>query len=171
MMRFLIILFLTCACVQTQAQVNIITTIAGNDTSGFKGDGGQALFAQFDHANQLCVDKFGNLYISDAFNNRIRKIVLSTGIITTIAGNGTGGYNGDGIQATNAELFIPEAVCTDTLGNIYIGDAFNNRIRKVTVSSGVITTFVGTGTPGNSGDGGMATDAQIMTPAGLTMDA
>src|ERR1019366_3091710 len=120
MIRILAIVFFTCACKNLQAQVNIITTIAGKDTAGYCCDGGPATNAKLYYPEQLCLDNFGNLYIADAGNNRIRKIVLSTGLITTVAGNGTGAYSGDGELATNAELFGPQAICTDTSGNIYI---------------------------------------------------
>ena len=154
----------------SQAQENIIVTIAGNDTPGFRGDSGPATNAMFDHANMLWLDNYENLYISDAYNNRIRKIALATNIITTVAGNGTGGFNGDGIQATNAELLIPDGVCTDTLGNIYIADPFNSRVRKIDISTGIISTVVGIGGAGNAGDGGPATNALINGPQGLTID-
>ena len=171
MRKQIILIFLfSCACLISQAQENIIVTIAGIDTPGFRGDGGPATNAMFDHADMLWLDNFGNLYISDAFNDRIRKIDIATNIITTVAGNGTGGYNGDGIQATDAELWIPQGVCTDTLGNIYIADPGNSRVRKIDISTGIITTVVGIGGAGNAGDGGPATNALINAPLGLTID-
>jgi sugar lactone lactonase YvrE len=117
------------------------------------------------------LDKSGNLYLADGANNRVRKIVLVTGIITTVAGTGTFGYNGDNIPATNAELYIPDAVYTDTTGNIYIGDALNHRVRKVTVATGIISTIAGNGIAGNTGDGGQATNATIYDPDGLYVDS
>ena len=163
----LILLFLP---LYSQAQVNIITTIAGNGTAAYSGDNGIAVYAQLSSPDGLCLDKFGNIYIADYFNNRIRKITVSTGIITTIAGNGTGAYYGDGGPATNAMLYLPDAVITDTAGNVYIGDCGNYRVRKITESTGIITTIVGTGSLGSSGDGGPATNAQISKAVGLYFD-
>ena len=170
MMRFIIILIVICACLNSQAQVTIITTIAGNGIGAFCCDGGPATNAEVNNANQLCLDKFGNLYFTDDYNNRVRKITLSSGTITTIAGTGIGGYSGDDSLATNAKLFIPDAIFADTTGNIYIGDGLNHRIRKVTISTGIITTVAGNGIPGNAGDGGQATNAKIYSPAGLYVD-
>jgi sugar lactone lactonase YvrE len=166
---FLIILYFVYVCVNVQAQTGIITTIAGNGNQGFAGDGGLATNAEFDHPYQLCQYK-NSLYIDDGFNHRIRKIDLSTGIITTVAGTGTVGYNGDNILATNAQLYAPQGVCTDTSGNIYIADGGNYRVRKVTVATGIITTIIGNGIMGYSGDGGSATNAKIGQPIGLSTD-
>ncbi|MCW3120510.1 MAG: repeat containing protein [Flavipsychrobacter sp.] len=168
MRKPLLIVLFTCACIFTQAQVNIITTICGT-TVGYCGDGGPAKNACLNNANLLCLDNFDNLYLSDAFNNRIRKISLATGIITTVAGKGTvpGTYSGDGGPATNAELFIPDAVYTDSAGNIYIADGLNYRIRKVDIVSSIISTVAGNGTKGDSGDGGPATNAKIGGVSGL----
>ena len=109
----------------------------------------------------MALDSAGNLYIADYFNYRVRKVTVSTGVITTVAGNGVQGYAGDGSAAINAELAGPEAVAVDSAGNIYIADSSNYRVRKVTASTGVITTVAGNGTPGSSGDGGLATSAQL----------
>ncbi len=166
----LIILIFTCACINLQAQVDFITTIAGNDTVGYCCDGGPATRAEFNHPDQLCLDKLGILYIADAGNNRVRKIVLSTGIITTVVGSDSAGFSGDNGPAINAKIRLPDAVCIDTVGNLYIADAGNHRIRKIIMSTGIITTFAGVGTAGNSGDGGLATNAEISVPAGLTID-
>lgn len=169
-MRGLLILLFTCACVDLQAQVNIISTICGNDTAGYGGDGGPAIGAKLNYPNQLCLDNSGNLYIADALNHRIRKIVLSTGIITTIAGTGAPGYNGDNIPATDAQLLVPDAVCIDTFGNVFFADGLNYRVRKVNVSTGIITTIAGNGTAGNIGNGVPATNARIRTPTGMCID-
>ena len=166
MIRFVIILILTWACLNLHAQVNIITTIAGKDTAGYSGDGGPATNAKLNVPEFLCLDKFGNVYISDGFNHRIRKINISTGTITTIAGNGLPGYNGDNIPATNAKMLVPQTICIDTTGNIFIADAGNNRIRKITLSTGIIITIAGSGPSGigsgdSTGDGGQATNAKL----------
>ena len=91
------------------------------------------------------MDSNGNIYIADSYNNRIRKVNSITGIITTVAGNGTEGYSGDGGLATNAELYYPFGVAVDSNGNIYIADSGNNRIRKVNSTTGIITTIAGNG--------------------------
>jgi hypothetical protein len=174
MKRIILIVLFTCACNFILAQVNIITTIAGKDTAYYSGDGGPATNATFVYPLCMCLDGLGNLYIVDAYesNNRIRKIVLSTGIITTVAGNGTCGISGDGGPATNALLCNTQGICTDTSGNIYFGDGAlaYPRIRKIAVSTGIITTVAGNGIVGNAGDGGPATNAEFEYPTGLLMD-
>ncbi len=144
-----------------------IITVAGNGTNGESGDGGLATNAEI-YAGSVAVDQMGNFYIADSANNRIRK-VDSAGIITTIAGNGDGGFSGDGGPATNASLFNPAAVAIDPAGNIYIADEANDRVRVVS-TNGVISTFAGDGTNGFFGDGGAATNADLADPSGLAID-
>ena len=115
----------------------------------------------------IALDKIGNLYITDNGNNRIRKIDQS-GIITTFAGNGVAAYSGDGGQATSAAINLPYDVTLDGAGNLYIADTYNNRVRKVN-TSGVITTIAGNGVGGFTGDGGLATLAEI-TVMGIAFD-
>ena len=171
MRKQIVFIFLfSCACIVSQAQENIIITIAGNDTPGFRGDGGPATNALFNYPIELCLDNFEHLYIGDIFNNRIRKIDLITGIISSIAGTDSAGYSGDGGPASAAKLWGPQAICSDDSGNIYIGDVLNYRIRKINSSTGIITTIAGNGIYGNSGDGGPATDATFMYPCGLFHD-
>ncbi len=110
------------------------------------------------------------MYIADHYNHRIRKVTVSTGIITTFAGTGASSYSGDGGQATSAALYYPSGVVIDTSGNVYIADQLNHRIRKVTVSTGIITTFAGTGTGSYSGDNGQATSATLYYPVGVAVD-
>ena len=149
----------------------IITTVAGNGTAGYSGDSGLAVSASLNMPDGVTVDGAGNLYISDNGNNVIRKVMASTGIITTIVGNGTAGYSGDGGPATSAKLNDPSlGVALDAAGNIYISDDGNNVIRKVTVSTGKISTIAGTGTAGYSGDGGPATAAKLNGPESVTID-
>jgi uncharacterized protein (TIGR03437 family) len=158
----------------------VITTVAGNGvitgngTGGFSGDGGPATSAQLNQPYRVAVDSFGNLYIADTNNYRIRKV--SNGVITTVAGNGTLGYSGDGGPATSAELGLLEGgIAVDSAGNLYIGETHNlsglggDRVRKV--SNGVITTVAGNGTYGFSGDGGPATSGELNLPGGLAVDS
>ena len=153
------------------ASTGIITTIAGTGIYGYSGDNGAATSAQLIRPYGVAVDASGNVYIADTNNNCIRKVTVSTGIITTIAGTGTAGYSGDNGAATSAQLRYTFGVAVDASGNVYIADTNNNRIRKITVSTGIITTIAGTGTAGYSGDNGAATSAQINYPFGVAVDA
>lgn len=150
------------------SQQYTISTFAGNRTAGFSGDSGAATSAQLNLPLGLAFDSSGNLYIADSFNNRIRKV--SGGTITTVAGNGTGGYSGDKAAATSAELLSPAGVAVDSSGNLYIADTFNHVIREVS-SSGTITTFAGNNTGGYAGDGGAATSAELDFPTGVAVDS
>jgi sugar lactone lactonase YvrE len=136
------------------------------DGTGINGDSGLAINARV-FPGAFAFDKLGNLFIADG-NSRIRKISTS-GIITTVAGNGVAGYGGDSGIATNAMLNYPQDLAIDTLGNLYISDLFNNRIRVVS-TDGIIRTYAGTGLPGYSGDNGPATSAEINDPAGIVVD-
>lgn len=146
----------------------IITTVAGNGTAGYTGDGGQATSAEIHAPIGLAVDAYNYLYIVDNGNGCIRKVTGT--VISTVAGTGTYGYNGDNISAKSAQLNDPYGVALDAAGNIYIGDTNNNRIRKV-ATNGIITTVAGTGAGGYTGDGGAATSANIHAPLLLTVDA
>jgi sugar lactone lactonase YvrE len=158
-----------------------ITTVAGDGTGGYSGDGSAATSADLDSPSGVAVDASGNIYIADQQNNRIRKVDTS-GTITTVAGNGTAGYSGDGGPATSAELDSPSGVAVDSSGNLYIADSLNSVIRKVS-PSGAITTVagngynrLGTGQPGfndggYSGDGGPATSAELNNPYAVAVDA
>jgi len=148
----------------------IINTFAGTGVAGSTGDGSAATAALLNGPRGLALDASGNLYIADAANNKIRKITVSTGIITTIAGTGAAGALGDGAAATAAQLSSPRGVALDASGNVYIADRTNNKIRKVTVSTGIITTVAGTGGGGFTGDGTAATGAQINRPTDLKVD-
>ncbi len=109
------------------------------------------------------------MYIADCVNNRVRKVTVSTGIITTIAGTGSASYSGDGGQATSASINYPGLVAFAG-GNLYIPELNSHRIRKVTLSTGIIDTFAGTGTASYRGDGGVATSAGLYYPFGVTLD-
>ena len=150
------------------SSTGIITTFAGTGTQGSNGDGGAATSAQLYYPYGVAVDISGKVYIADSGNHKIR-MVSSTGIITTIAGTRTEGSNGDGGAATSAQLYWPYGVAVDISGNVYIADCNNNKIRMVS-STGIITTFTGTGTRGRSGDGGTATSAQLYNPIGVAAD-
>jgi uncharacterized protein (TIGR03437 family) len=146
-----------------------ISTFAGNGTAGFAGDGGAAASAQLYIPFGLAVDASGNLYIAELGNSRVRK-VSTAGTITTVAGNGTTAYGGDGGQAVNARLNYPQAVAVDAAGNIYIADTLNFRVRVVT-AGGLIATVAGNGFAGYAGDLGQATAAQISSPTGIAVDS
>ena len=118
----------------------------------------------------ISLHHLGNIYIADTFNNRIRKVTVSTGVISTIAGTGYQSYSGDNGAATSATLNYPFGVGLDTAGNVYIADTYNHRIRKVTISTGIITTFAGTGCC-YSGDNGPATAAELYGPYGVAVDS
>jgi sugar lactone lactonase YvrE len=146
----------------------VITTVAGNGTFGFSGDGGPATAAALNNPNGLAVDTSGNVFIADTFNSRVRK-VTPAGIISTVAGTGVAGFSGDGGPATAAEINAPTSLAIDSIGNLFIADRSNQRIRKVT-PAGIISTVTGTGTAGFSGDGGLATSAQLNGPHSISVD-
>src|SRR5208283_4476075 len=138
--------------------------VAGTGTAGYTGDGGQATAAELNHPYSVAVDTAGDLFIADYSNNRIREVILSTGMITTFAGTGTAGYSGDNGLATAAKLNAPYGMAVDATGDLFIADYSNNRVREVNASSGVITTVAGTGTAGYTGDNGQATAAEVNAP-------
>ena len=146
-----------------------ITTIAGGWRGGFGGDGGPAVAAQLDSPMGVAVDPMGNLYLADTLNHRIRRVDPS-GTITTIAGTGEEGFIGDNGPAVAAQLYYPIGVAVDPLGNLFVADTFNNRIRRVD-PSGTITTIAGTGERGFNGDDGPAVAAQLHYPMGLAVDS
>ncbi|MBB5345314.1 NHL domain-containing protein [Tunturibacter empetritectus] len=148
----------------------LITTIAGS-TPGYSGDGAPALSAQLNLPTALAIDASGNLYLADTANHRIRRIDATTGLITTIAGTGTQGYTGDGALALSAAIDSPTGIAIDASNNLYLADTHNHRIRKITSSTGLITTIAGTGLPGFSGDTAPASAATLALPHGLTVDA
>jgi sugar lactone lactonase YvrE len=152
------------------ANGQIIITSAGTGGGGFSGDGGPATAALLYQPYGVTLDKEGNLYISDVGNRRIRKVSPAYGgIITTIAGNGTAGYSGDGFDATYAQINGTLDVAIDKKGNVFISDGANQRIRKVS-TDGIIRTFAGTGVAGYNGDGIPATSANLNTPMGICVD-
>jgi len=148
----------------------LITTVAGAGGPGYGGDGGPATQALLSSPNGIAADGAGNLYIADTNNNRVRKVVTGSGMITTVAGTGFNGYGGDGGPASQALLANPNGIAMDGAGNLYIADTNNNRVREVAAGSGLITTVAGTGGPGPGGDGGPSTQAQLNRPFGVAMD-
>jgi N-acetylneuraminic acid mutarotase len=153
------------------AKTGIINKIAGNGTKGYSGDGGPAIDASLNDPLGVGLDSAGNIYFGDALNERVRKIDAATGIITTVAGNGTYGYSGDGGPATSAELEQPQDVKVDKDGNLFIADFYNCVVRKVDAATQVISTYAGDGLSGVSGDGGPANLAQLTAPGGVALDA
>jgi hypothetical protein len=149
----------------------IITTVAGTGVSGYNGDGIPATSALLSNPSAIAIDAVGNIYIDDVNNYRVRKIIYSTGVITTIAGTGVSGYNGDNISATSANLGGIQDICIDFIGNLYIADQVNFRVRKID-TAGVISTVAGNGTLSatGTGDGGSATNATFNWIAGLSID-
>ena len=162
------IILLVALSFSAKIDAQIITSIAGTGSAGFSGDGGPATAAAIDGATFVSFDAAGNLYFPDYTNNRIRKIDAS-GIITTVVGNGSAGYSGDGGAATAAQLSNPSYV-TFHGGEMYIADYYNHVIRKVS-ATGIITTVVGSGSGGFSGDGGAATAASLYFPTSIAFDA
>jgi sugar lactone lactonase YvrE len=156
---------------RVDASTQIITTIAGTGVAGYSGDGGLGTVAEMNEPVHVVFDRTVNLYVTDAQNERVRKIDSLTDIITTIAGNGVAGYYGDQGPATSAELNFPDGIAIDSNGNIYVGDASNNRVREISTSSGDITTVAGVGVAGYSGDDGPATAAELNFPSRPFVDA
>ena len=147
----------------------IITTVAGvPGVQGYSGDNGKATAATLSSPQGLAFDTAGNLYVADTGNNVVRRVAAGSGTITTIAGTGVAGYNGDGVAATAAQLNSPWDVAVASDGSLYIADLNNNRVRRV--ASGSISTVAGNGTEGFGGDGGSATAAQINGPASVAFD-
>jgi trimeric autotransporter adhesin len=160
------------------ASTGDISTVAGNGTNGFSGDSGAATSAELSSPQGVAVDSSGNIYIADTSNYRIRMVAAATGDISTVAGDGTAGYTGDGGAATSAELDAPIFLAVDGAGNIYVTDTSSTRVRMVTVSTGDISTVAGDGGTGvcvgatdRLGDGCTATDAELDSPEGVAVDA
>ena len=149
-----------------------ISTVAGDGTPFYAGDGGLATLAYLSNPSGVAVDASGNIYIADTGNHCIRVVMKSTGIISTVAGDGNFGYFGDGGLATSARLAYPFGVAVDASGNVYITDSANSRIRMVTNpgSSGTISRVAGDGKYDFFGDGGQATSARLNNPLGLCSD-
>lgn len=158
----------------------LLTLVAGDGTSSFRGDGGLAIKATLNGAGGVAVDAAGNVFIADTSNHRVRRVDAATGIISTAVGNGIQGLGCDACAATSANLSLPMDVAVDAAGNLYVlerGGPFffgggGHRIRRVAAATGTITTVAGTGgAAGFSGDGGPATSARLSSPSALALDA
>jgi trimeric autotransporter adhesin len=150
------------------APTGVITTVAGSGVNGFGGDGGQAIAAKLSSPTGVAVDAAGNLFIADRGNNRVRK-VSAAGVISTLAGDGSSAFGGDGGPATSAKINFPFGVAVDAAGNVFITDGGNFRVRKVT-PGGVISTVAGSGVQGFNGLSGNATGMAINIPVDLALD-
>lgn len=164
------VIFSASLLASTSAHSQTISTFAGvGGSAGFSGDGGPATAGKLYSPIDVFVAPWGDAYIADRWNNRIRK-VSSSGIITTVAGNGTSAWGADGVPATATGIGFPRSLCMDGSGNIYFSDEGNRRIRKIT-PGGLIYNVAGTGNLGYSGDGGPATAADIGIPQFICADA
>lgn len=147
----------------------VITTVVGTGTAGNAGDGGPATLAQLDGPQDVFVAPNGDLYIADTGSHKVRKVTAATGVITTVIGDGTSGNTGDGGTATAARLNSPRSVVVAASGDVFVSDRPNDRVRKVTAATGIITAYAGSGTAGYTGDGGAAGVARLRTPEGMTL--
>ena len=156
---------------EVNASTKVISTVAGNGLPGYTGDGGQATAALLDDPSGIAIDAGGDIFIADSANNVIRELHASTGVINTVAGDGTAGYTGDRGQATSATLNDPSTVAVDSAGDLFVTDTGNDVIREVNGATGVITTVAGNGTAGYGGNGGQATAAELKGPIGVALDS
>jgi sugar lactone lactonase YvrE len=156
-----------------------VCAVAGNGSyEGPVGDGNVATSASLNQPSSVTIDGAGNMYIADRYHNRVRKVASSNDVASTLAGSGVAAFAGDGLPSTDPEVSVntPSGVALDGAGNLYIADTGNNRIRKIELATGTITTVAGDGSPGNSngglvGDNGLATSASLNQPQGVTVDA
>ena len=156
--------------VRIDAVSGILTLVAGNGSASYGGDGGAAIYASINHPEGIAIDPAGNLYIAELASNRVRRVNAQSGMISTIAGNGTAGFAGDGGPAPLAALNTPVGVAVDAGGNLYIADTGNARIRRVDALSGVITTVAGNGAHGFTPDGAPALSAALSPPLDVSVD-
>ncbi len=160
---------LNAAIRKVDAATGIMTTVAGTGELGYSGDGGPGVKAQLREPNDCFLDGKGGLLIADIQDQRVRRLDLMSGIITTVAGDGEKRRTGDGLPATQASIMGPRAVCMDRQGNTYIAEREGNGVRKVD-PAGIMSTFAGTGEPGYSGDGGLALTATWGAPKAIRCD-
>lgn len=155
---------------RVDAKTQVITTVAGSGASGYAGDGRPAWGATLSSPSGLAFDRFGNLYIADSGNARIRRVRAGTGVIETIAGTGSWGFSGDGGPALQAEFAQPLALALDFDGNLLVADSSNDRVRRIDLKTSIVSTLAGNGTEASSGDGGPATLAAVSFPVALAVD-
>ena len=165
-----ILLLLSASLISQGAAEPKMATVAGTGRQGFDGDGGLAARALLNQPFDVAIDSRGDLYFSDTFNDRIRKIDHATGIIATVAGSGQKGFAGDGGLAVLARINEPYGVVLDRSGNLYFVDRLNRRVRKVDGQTGIIFTVAGTGQQLDSGDDGPADRAGLVEPNGIALD-
>ncbi|HEV3162510.1 MAG TPA: hypothetical protein VGZ22_00615, partial [Isosphaeraceae bacterium] len=149
----------------------IIVTVVGTGKPGYAGDGGPGVLAQVNMPFDVAFDAKGDLYLADTFNHCVRRVDAASGVIDTLAGNGTKGISGDGGPANRAQLNEPYGLVLDRPGNLYLADRLNRRVRRVDGRTGIITTVAGSGSAAHSGDGGPATQAGLVEPNGVALDA
>lgn len=164
----LLLLTSTLLSFSAEAQLQQIITWAGTGIAGYSGDGHYATGANLNGPLCIALDKYNNLYVSDFYNNRVRKVKVSDSSIVTFAGNGIAGCTGNGSAATAAEVDA-HGVAADFRGNVYLSDPNYAVIRKVN-TTGIISNYAGTGLLGYSGDNGAATSAKLNKPYGMTCD-
>ncbi len=152
------------------AQDGIISTIAGNGTAGYSGDGGPATRASFNLPHEIRFDRAGDLYIVDMSNHAIRKVNLKTGTISTLAGTGKPGYSGDGGPAAKAQFDKPHSIQFGPDGNLYVCDIGNHVIRRIDMETQTISSFAGTGKPGPTPDGAPIQNTSLKGPRSIDFD-
>lgn len=150
------------------AKTGVISTFAGNGSTGYSGDGGEATAARFYNPVAVAVDSSGNVFVADSGNGAVR--MIANGIVTTIAGNGTLSYSGDGGPASAAQFSAIAGIAVDAEDNIYVADTNNNAIRLFPLN-GIVSTIAGTGTQGYTGDGGLATFAELNDPMAVAVSS
>ena len=156
---------------EISAKTGLISTVAGTGTAGFNGNAIAATSAELNFPAGIALDAAGDLFISDSHSNMVREVSASTGLISTVAGTGTGGYNADGIAATSAELNGPDGLAIDSAGDLFIADSADERVREVSAVTGLISTVAGTGSFGYNGDGIAAGSVDLSSPVGLALDS
>jgi len=149
----------------------IITTVAGNGTRGYSGDGGPAVAAAMNEPYEVRFDASGNIFVVERLNHLVRRIDAKSGVISTVVGIGKAGFSGDGGPATAAQLHEPHSIAFDGTGDLYICDVKNHRVRKVEMKTGVISTFAGTGEKKGTGDGAPIASTPLHGPRALEFDA
>lgn len=149
---------------RVDAGTGVISTVAGTGEAGFSGDGGPAASARLNEPYGLAIDPSGDIYFADRLNRRVRRIDGRSGVITTIAGDGSNSSAGDGGPAAQAGIVEPNGVALDGRGRLFIADVSGHRVRAVDLASGRISTFAGDGSPRRAGDGGPAASASFSGP-------